>query len=116
MRSTSGPINLDLEVDTGSGFVLAGSAVVPDTIAGAAMLTFDLTPFTGVTTATFRLIGYNAGNSNGTLSFLESGNGMDVDIVVTAVPEASSFALAGTIAGVLGLGVAGKRRWMAAAA
>jgi hypothetical protein len=114
-RTAQGPMNMELFVDTGSGFTSYGSLAVPTT---AGTLTYTL-GLTNVTSASFQLRGSLAGNSgtNATFAMLDSGNfdaGMTADLVVNgsivAVPEASAFMFGGAICAVAGLWSLRQRR------
>jgi hypothetical protein len=96
---------MDLFVDTGSGFVLAGTNSVSTS---ASTLTYTLA-LSNVTSAAFQLRGYNAGNSgaNATFSLVDAGNlNGTADLVlngtIAAVPEASPIVFGAGICGVIG--------------
>jgi hypothetical protein len=106
VRTSVGPMFMDLWVDTGSGFVLAGTNGVSTT---ASTLTYSLA-LSNVTTAAFQLRGYNAGNSgaNATFSLVDAGNlNGSADLVlngtVAAVPEASPIVFGAGLCGLIGL-------------
>jgi hypothetical protein len=106
VRSSVGPMSMDLFVDTGSGFVLAGTNSVSTT---AGTLTYNLA-LSNVTSAAFSLRGYNADNSGGnaTFSLVDAGNlNGTADLVVSgtlaAVPEASPILFGAALCGVIGL-------------
>jgi hypothetical protein len=105
VRSDDGPIDLELRIDTGSGFQIVSSVGVSDT---ASVASFDLSAYDNITGASFLLLGSNANNSgaNATLSILGVSpfTGVDgADFVLNgvqsaAVPEASAFLYGGLIA------------------
>jgi hypothetical protein len=105
VRSSVGPILMDLWVDTGSGFVLAGTNGVSTT---ASTMTYGLA-LSNVTSAAFQLRGYNASNTGGnaTFSLVDAGNlSGSADLVlngtVAAVPEASPIVFGAALCGVIG--------------
>lgn len=105
-RTSVGPMLMDLWVDTGSGFVLAGTNAVTTS---ASTLTYSLA-LSNVTSASFQLRGYNAGNSGGnaTFSIVDAGNlNGSADLVlngtVAAVPEASPMLFGAALCGVIGM-------------
>jgi hypothetical protein len=105
VRSSVGPISMDLWVDTGSGFVLAGTNGVSTS---ASTLTYSLA-LSNVTSAAFQLRGYSASNSgaNATFSLVDAGNlNGTADLVlngtIAAVPEASPIVFGAAVCGVIG--------------
>ena len=91
-RSGTGPNQIEIQIDTGSGFstIFSDSSVVTS---GETQLDIDLSSFQGITTATFRLYGFGASNNNGSFdinndSLIEGDRGIVVNGI--AVPEPSS--------------------------
>jgi hypothetical protein len=97
-RSTSGPstVNIQLAVNGGTFQSVFTDASVLDT--GEDALNIDLSGFTGVTSATFRLFGSGASSGTGTFDIEPmSGVSPDRGIVVNgvaAVPEPAGWTLA----------------------
>ncbi len=112
-RSASGPSLVDVQLSINGGVF---ASIFNDPLvdeAGEDVLDIDLTAYTGVTSATFRLFGTNASGSTGTFD-LEPLTGISPDAAIMVsgnavpVPEPRSQALA-LMAG-LGLLVARRRQ------
>jgi hypothetical protein len=112
-RSASGPSAVDIQLSVNGG---AFTSIFTDPLvdeAGEDVVDIDLSAFTGVTSATFRLFASGASGSTGTFD-LEPLTGVTptaaimVSGTAAPVPEPSSQALA-LLAG-LGLLIAGRRR------
>ena len=116
-RNASGPKTFRLEVDlgpidgiyapVGSDFTLGDTS--------ATDISFDLTSLDGVSTAAFRVLGFNSADSgSGSLfTMLDSGDYVgEADLAVwgvSVIPEPSSFLFGGLVCGVVGLAAAKRR-------
>jgi hypothetical protein len=115
--SSDGPMTFRLQVDLGqvNVFTTVGSDfVLPQNT--ATTLLFDLSPLTGVTSAAFRLLGFNADNSGDPSQFriLDAGDFIgEADLVVNgtvaAVPEPSAVLCGALVCGVIAVGAAKRR-------
>lgn len=111
-RSSSGPAQMNLQLSVNGGAfasIFTDSAVSVD---GEDVLNIDLSSYTSVTSAVFRLLGSNASSGTGTFD-LEPITGLTparaiVVNGIAAIPEPSSWCLAATI-GVTTIGPL--RRW-----
>jgi hypothetical protein len=111
--SNVGPMTLQLQIDSGSGFAQQGTNQSVLTTATDVVFNFNLL---AVTSATVRIFGFAASNSgdNSQLAILDSGNYIGTaDVVlngtVAAVPEPSAFLCGGLLCAVVGSAVAGKK-------
>jgi hypothetical protein len=115
--SADGPTTFRLQVDVGqvNAFSTVGSDFVltPNT---DTTLVFDLSSLTGVTSAAFRVLGFNAGTTGDASQFriLDIGDFIgQADLAVTgtvaAVPEPSAILFGALVCGFSALGVAKRR-------
>ena len=97
-RSSQGPdqMRIDLAVNGGAFSTVYTDLAVSTT--GTDALNIDLTSFTGVTSAVFRLVAFGATNGNGTFDIENYQTGPNRGIAVFAVPEPASLTLMGVAA------------------
>ena len=115
--SSDGPITFRLQVDVGqvNVFTTVGSDFVLTQDTDTNLL-FDLSSLTGVSSAAFRLLGFNADNSGNPSQFriLDLGDyigqaDLAVNGTLTAVPEPSAILCGALVCGVIAIGVAKRR-------
>ncbi|MCA9152607.1 MAG: hypothetical protein KDA92_25060 [Planctomycetales bacterium] len=107
-RSSSGPAVVDIQLSVNGG---AFQSIFHDSdvnVSGEDNFDIDLSAFTSVSSAAFRLFGTGASSGAGTfdiepLSGVSPARGIVVNGSVAAVPEPSSFVLASLAIGCLGL-------------
>lgn len=109
-RSNTGPSEVRIDLDTGSGFTPVLTINSLDA-AGANFLNVDLTAFTGVTTGTFRLSAYGASSAAGTFDFenttaINSTNAASFQL--RAIPEPTTVAF--LLSGLAAMGLVRRRR------
>ncbi len=99
-RSNTGPNQIVIQIDTGGGF----TTFYTDTDVnanGETVLDIDLSAFTNVTSADFRIVGFGATSTGGTFdpeNDLAINNGESIVVngdVATVIPEPASIALLG---------------------
>jgi hypothetical protein len=115
--SSDGPITFRLQVDVGqvNVFTTVGSDFVLTQNTDTDLL-FDLSSLTGVSSAAFRLLGFNADNSGDPSQFriLDLGDyigqaDLAVNGTIAAVPEPSAILCGALVCGVITLGVVKRR-------
>jgi hypothetical protein len=116
-RNADGPKTLRLEVDLGpiDGIYLPVGSDFALTTTSPTDISFDLTSLNGVSSAAFRVLGFNSADSgSGSLfTMLDSGDyAGEADLIVLGVaviPEPSAFFFGGLVCSVLGLASARRR-------
>ena len=90
-RSSTGVTRLQLQVDVGSGFQNVGASRIIPNNSSARDQSYDLSGFTGVSTAEFRIIGFSSEGGAGTWRL----DDVTLSGSLSAIPEPSSLAFIG---------------------
>jgi hypothetical protein len=110
----AGPVTLQLQIDSGSGFVALGGDQSVSTVSPTDVV-FNFSVL-NVSSASIRIIGFNSSNSgaNSQLAIMHDGNYSGAaDLVVNgtlaAIPEPSAALFGGLVCGVIALAAASRR-------